>query len=985
MARSHRRPRRLATVLLVAGTVTAAVGGGALPALAADVPAQCPWVGSSAPAEERAAQVLAAMTDEETFRVLAAERPVQGIPRLCLPGIYQQGGPGGPNQGLAGVTQLPTPLALGATFDPDLARQYGDVIGAEIRGKGTSLVGGPTLDIARNPYSGRSYEAYGEDPYLSGVLGANTVQGIEANEVISMVKHFAFYTQQKNRSAPLDHEMDERTMREIHLAPFERAVRDGRPGAIMCSYSAVNGAPICSSDELLNGVLKGDWGFPGVVAPDWGAQRQGGLPIDAFVNGGLDYEVPSASAFTELPQMVATGRISMDRIDDMAMRILTSMFASGLVDHPVTGNPGAVVTTPEHQAVGLQTAIESTVLLKNERDVLPLAEPEDIAVIGAGADEYPITTGGSSAGTVADSVTTALEGITARAGDGARVQYSPGVEPVTPYNSLLPGLPNLPQSTLTAGDGSAGVDVRHFGADGAVLAAETVRSVNFDWVSAFAQTNVIYPAEQHRPPTGTQRSSWTSTFTAPAAGQYTFDLNTSGPTVVTVGGASVLELAPTGQRDKSTPPAPDVATGTWSMTLEAGQQVPMEVAATLGSGGKIKLGWQPPAGVVAPAVSEAADVARDADVAVVVVDDFNVEGTDKPHLRLPGNQDALVETVAAANPNTVVVLNTGGPLVLPWIDDVPAVLSTWYAGQSAGDALAAVLWGDADPGGRLPVTLPASEDATIISDDPSRYPRQSLTVPYTEGSQVGYRWYDSADVDPLFHFGQGLSYADIVMRDVAVAPVLRRDGYYRVSATVENTGDRAGTAVPQLYVGLPDGVDAAPRQLRGFDKVELQPGESRVVTFDVDPRDLAYWDEASDGWLAPAGTYQLSVGSSSAEEDVVGTEPVVLADAIHLAGDTALDPAPTAPTAAEALGWIGADLQAVRDAGEIGGPVDRQVGAALEAAQRHAGRNRVDAAVRELEKLQDRLDDPPGRSHLSDRARQLLSSSTRDALQVLRG
>jgi beta-glucosidase len=291
MARSRRGTRRLLSAVLVTGTMAATMGGAVTVASAAD-DTRCAWVGSSASPEERAAQVLAAMTDAEKFRILAAERPVEGIPRLCLPGIYQQGGPGGVNQGLPGVTQLPTPLALGATFNPDLAEQYGDVIGAEIRGKGTSLVGGPTLDIARNPYSGRSYEAYGEDPYLSGSLGARTVQGIQSNDVISMVKHFSFYTQQKNRSAPLNHEMDERTMREVHLAPFERAVREGKPGAIMCSYSAVNETPICANDALLNGVLKGDWGFAGVVAPDWGAQRQGGLPIDAFVNGGLDFEAP---------------------------------------------------------------------------------------------------------------------------------------------------------------------------------------------------------------------------------------------------------------------------------------------------------------------------------------------------------------------------------------------------------------------------------------------------------------------------------------------------------------------------------------------------------------------------------------------------------------------------------------------------------------------------------------------------------------------
>ncbi len=886
-----RRPRALtatvaAAMLAMSGVATAQVANGDVGEATAD---NCPWVGSDAPPEERAAQVLAEMTDEEKFHVISAHRPVVGIDRLCLPGIYQQGGPGGPNQGMSGVTQLPTPLALGATFDADLAEQYGDVIGAEVRGKGTSLVGAPTLDIARNPYSGRSYEAYGEDPFLSGALGAGTVRGIQSNDVISFTKHFAFYTQQKNRSAPLNHDMDERTLREIHLSAFERAIRDGGSGAVMCSYSAINGRPVCASDEILNGILKDDWGFAGVVGPDWGAQRGGGLTIDEFVNSGLDFEVPSRSSFAQLPALVEEGRVSMDRIDDMATRILTSMFANGLVDNPVTGSQDAVVTTPEHQAVGHETAIQSTVLLKND-DVLPLGDPSSIAVIGAGAHDYPITTGGSSAGTVADSVVTALDGIRERAGDDVGIEYYAGVEPVTPYNALLPGLPNVPQSTLTAPDGALGVGVEHFASDGSLISEETVRSVNFDWVSAFLQTNVIYPGEQHTPPSGTARSVWTSTFTAPQAGEYTFDLHTSGSTTVSVDGEETLRLTPTGARDRSTPSAPDLASDEWSMTLGAGQQIEIRVEASLGTSGKIKLGWQPPAGVVAPAIAEAAAAAAESDVAVVVVSDFNVEGTDKPHLHLPGNQDALVEAVIEANPNTVVVLNTGGPLVLPWADDAAAILETWYAGQSAGDALAAVLWGDVDPGGRLPITLPASDDATIISDDPSRYPLTELTVPYTEGHNAGYRWYDSAGVEPLFHFGHGLSYADMTVSDVAVTSVPGNDGFFDVAATITNTSDRAGTAVPQLYVGLPDVADAAPRQLRGFEKIEVAPSDSQTVTFRVDPRDLAYWDQDSDAWLAPAGAYEISVGFSSAADAVVTAPPVVLDEPIAMPGSTPTDP-----------------------------------------------------------------------------------------------
>ncbi|MEF2074627.1 glycoside hydrolase family 3 C-terminal domain-containing protein [Consotaella aegiceratis] len=843
----------------------------------------CPWVGSTASAAVKAAQVLAQMTQDEKFAVITAQRPVVGIPRLCIPGIYQQGGPGGVNQGAHGVTQLPAPIALGATFDPDLAYRYGSVIGAEIRGKGTAMVGAPTLDPSRHPFGGRTYESYGEEPYLTGTLATQTVRGIQSNDVISLTKHYAAYTQQIDR-LKLSVTGSERALREVYLMPFEMVVKNAEPGAIMCSYSRINGSPSCGNPWLLNDVLKHDWGFNGAVGNDWGAHLRTGMSVDQVVNAGLDLEIPKPDAFADpLRQALAEGKVTQARIDEMAFRNLRSLFAAGLVDHPLTGNPEAVVTTPEHQQTALDVAEASAVLLKNEHGILPLGQSiQTIAVIGPGAQSYPLTTGGLSAGVHADRIVTVLDGITKRAGDGVTVEYAEGVDPITPFNSLVPGLSPVPDETLTAADGRSGLDVRYFGDDRSTpLETGIDTALNHDWRGGVLDNTLLYPQGRNLPPEGTVSAEWTGTFTAPGSGEYTFSILNSGAASVAIDGETVADL--------QTPAEGQVGNASWTATLDEGQSLALKISAAVNPKSMIRLGWEPPQGVVESGIATAVAVAAQADIAIVVANAWSQESFDQPNMNLPGNQDRLIRAVSAANKHTIVVLNTGTAVLMPWIEDVEAVLESWYPGQEGGTALAALLWGDVDPSGRLPITFPAAQDQSPVGTDPKLYPGVDLEVELREGVNVGYKWYVDQGVEPLFAFGYGLSYADFELSDLQVAALPGGPGNVAVSITVSNTGENEGSQVVQLYVGMPDSVGGPALALRGFIKAELKPGEAKRVAMAIDPRDLAHWDEASRSWQVSEGDYTLYVGNSSALGDLRHTATVTIDEMIQLPATTGID------------------------------------------------------------------------------------------------
>jgi beta-glucosidase len=797
----------------------------ALPGMAQAQPTSpsCPWVGSSQPIAQRVAEVMSQMTlaDEDTIvsgaGALTNEGPnptpnnyvfyMPGIPSLCVPDLGEEDGPAGVADGLLGVTQLPAGVGLAATFDPSLASEYGQVVGSEERGKGAAVNLGPTINIDRDPRWGRSFETFTEDPFLNASLATSEIEGVQSTGEMSQVKHFAAYNQETNRNTPADNVIvDQRTLNEIYFPAFQAAIQQAKAGSIMCSYSTINGNYACQNQYLLTDVLKQEWDFPGFVTSDYGALHSttGG----AFA--GLDQEQPFNTYFgpsvnpPALEADVENGTIPQAVINTMVQRILTQMFQFGLFDHPLAQTVDAPVTTPAHQQVGTDVADTAATLLKNASHTLPLSANHagDVAVIGPAASTQPIYGGGGSAYVVPSSTVTPLAGLEAAAGPGTHINYQPGL----PTDSSLAAIPST------------------------------------DLTPAFQPTSF--------------GQGYTGTLTAPETGTYILAItNTCGcytPEYLDLNGVPLID-------NPSTPP---VNVYSVAVNLTAGKQYTLSIP----SGGSTAsaLTWAEPSDL-APGIASAVSAAKSAKTAVVVVsDDTESEATDRLSLNLPSAQDELISAVAAANPNTVVVIDAGAPIVMPWLSQVSSVLDAWYPGQSNGTALANVLFGTDDPSGHLPVTFPTSL-SQVPASTPAQFPGTNGTVQYSEGIDVGYRWYDANHVKPLFPFGFGLSYTRFAFTGLRVdrSAVDGVDDVH-VSATVTNVGKTAGADVAQLYLGDPQKTGEPPRQLVGFQRVKLDPGQSTRVQFTITPRDEWWWDDGAGGWTSTRGVYRVYVGDSSA-------------------------------------------------------------------------------------------------------------------------
>jgi beta-glucosidase len=822
----------------------AAASSGAHAAAASD--ANCPWVTSTAPIASRVNELLGKMTLADKIQEVhgaggsAYVGYVPAIPDLCVPALKLEDGPGGVGDGMTGVTQLPAPVASASTWDTALATKYGQVIGAEQWGKGANVDLGPTVNIVRDPRWGRAFESYGEDPYLAGQIGASDVEGIQSTGTMAQIKHFAVYNQETNRNTPQDNAIiDQRTMQEIYLPQFQAAIKQANPSSIMCSYSTINGAPACQDQDTLTQVLRDQWNYQGFVTSDWGATHS----TVPSANNGLDMQMPDDSYFgAPLLQAVEDGQVSEATLNTMVRPILTEMFRFHLFTRTQTGTPASVVTSPAHSAVAQQVSEDGTVLLKNTDNILPLstATTKSIAVIGDDAGPDAMTVGGGSASVTAQSIVTPYQGISARAGSGTTVTYAQG-------NAPNGQLPTVPTSVLTPSSGTGtGVTGQYYDnmtLSGTPAATQNAPNVDFNWNSGSPVSGV--PATQWS-------AKYTGTLTPPTTGTYTFSLTSDDGSRLYINGNEVID----NWRDQAS------TTETGTVSLTAGQPVSIEVDYYQDGGDDlVSLGWQPPSSV--SLLQQAVDVAKSSDVAIVFASDFESEGSDLSNIDLSSDENNLIEAVAAANPNTIVVLNTGSAVTMPWLDSVKGVFEAWYPGQQDGDAIAALLFGDVDPSGKLPVTFPKS-----LSDVPAsttaQWPGVNGDVSYSEGLDVGYRWYDAKDITPLFPFGYGLSYTDFAFSDLRVnKPVIDSRSDVTVTARVTNVGKRSGSEVAQLYVDDPTSAGEPPRQLKAFSKVSLAPGQSKTVTFKLDPSSFSIWNTPANAWQVLDGNYQILVGDSS--------------------------------------------------------------------------------------------------------------------------
>jgi beta-glucosidase len=800
------------------------------------------------------------------------------IARLGIPALTMADGPAGIKEGQA--TALPAPIGLAATWDLAAAQQYGELLGREAEATGHNVFLGACLDIARVPVYGRLFEALGEDPILTGQMAVRSIQSVQSHPIVATAKHYNMNTREENR-LEVDAQLDERTLQEIYTLPFALAVQEGHVGAAMGAYNKVNGVYSCENPHLLTDILKQQLGFTGWVMSDFEATHS---TVEA-ANAGLDQEMPSAKFFgDQLLPALHTGQVSLATLDDKVHRILRTMFALGLFEHPVQIRP---LPVQEHGKQAREIAGKGIVLLKNTGGLLPLLSHQvrSVTVIGGDAD-HNIAGGGSSL-VKPTYLVSMLEGIRRRVGEGVRVEYAEGVDPTSAVD-LLPGPPLVPSSILTpAGSGPQvhglhaeyWTNTRFEGEPGLVRTDRQVAlNLGFFNYSIFNASSLRTPEEFNN----AISVRWMGSLTAPATGEYTLSLTHLGTARLFLDGRLLIDDA-------------GITLGTQSVTLHlvAGQPnalridyaadrpeqytpVPGELSIAAVTGSKVRLGWEHPEDAIPPAMQEAAALAGRADVAVVIVRDYRNEHADLPSLTLSNEQDLLVQTVVAANPRTIVAVASGGPVLLPWLEQVPAVLETWYGGQEQGNALADVLFGDINPSGKLPVTFPRGESGTPVSSPEQYGGRDGFLASYSEGLGVGYRGYDQLKIEPLFSFGYGLSYTSFAYAQFQVEPE-KSDGTrpIRVSFTITNTGALAGAEIAQVYLGLPASTGEPPRRLVGWAKVELEPGESREVRVTLDSNSashpLSFWNVNRNGWEIASGDYTVYVGASSRDIRLTST------------------------------------------------------------------------------------------------------------------
>ena len=691
MSSSSKKLTRNVTAMGIAAAVALAP---ALSGAAANAAPPRPWMNTALTDSQRAHKLLKVMNFSQKVHMLSGKKPlsdhtpaigyVPPIPELGIPEMVQTDGPAGVRNGRDAATKFPAPISYAASWDVAVANLQGKALGEETRTLGGDVILGPGFNIARNPRGGRTFEYYGEDPFLSGSMAAANVRGIQSKHVIATLKHFTANNQETFRNIG-NSVVPARALNEIYLRPFELAVKASQPGAVMCSYNAINGVHGCSNAYTLVTKLRKAWGFNGFVMTDYPAQWS---PTD--IKNGLNQEMPLMfmSSETAIRMAIQRGEMSEKDVDLRVFEVLRTMFRFGMFDRKKVIKP---VNVAKGDAIAQLIAERGAVLLKNDNKVLPLdaKKQRKIAVIGDAAT-------GSIAGLGSSNVKATkkdkpLDEIRKRS-QGAKVTYNPSID-------------------------------------------------------------------------------------------------------------------------------------------------------------------------IAGAVSNA----KNADVAIVYVSGISAEAFDRPSIDLKATDNNLVEAVAKANKNTIVITHTGGPITLPWINKVAAVLNMWEPGQAGGKATARLLYGDVNPSGHLPQTFPLYDGqwpANTFEQFPGKY--FGLEPTYTEGIYVGYRWYQKKNVKPLFPFGYGLSYTSFKYSSPKLVTTSGgKNSKFKVQVTITNTGKRAGATVPQVYVGKPgNGVDVPLKELAAYQKVYLKPGESKTVTLTVSPDQLAIWTAQGDKFIVQSGVYKVFIGQN---------------------------------------------------------------------------------------------------------------------------
>jgi beta-glucosidase len=853
--------------------LAAGVFAGAPPASAARAPKAptvgLPWMNPNQTPTKRADELLSAMSLSQKLQMIDGARTlpaalkdyyagyVWGIPSLDVPPLYLADGAVGVGNGSTGVTEFPSGLNDAATWNPTLVQAVGAADGAEQAAKGHDISLAPNVNILRIPYGGRAFEGYGEDPYLSSLMAAANVRGMQSSGVIATAKQYIGNDQETLRTS-INAEISERALEEIYDPAFKASV-DAGAGAVMCSFNQVNGYYACENGQTLTDTLMDAWQFKGFVMSDWGATHSTVASADA----GLDMDMPGGHPATDYygdPMLAAVqaGDVSMSTINGMVKHVLWAMFKVGLFDRTYP-DPASVVdadvSSPADNQVALDASEEGTVLLKNSGNVLPINphNVKSIAVIGDPAGADAMYGGGGSASVNPTNPVTPIAGITARAtASGITVTTAQGD---SNYHSLA----QIPASdfTPTSGTGTGWTATYYPTANftGTPLATENVTSLDVTALPAMVGSAATWSV------------TYTATMTSSTTATDEFGVRAAGAATLTIGGKQIVSyMAGTGsdftglaslQANTPTSFELDVVGGTL-----AGRN-PVYAEAT----------WAPSENLLWAAAEQAA---AQSDVAVVFASNYSAEGSDLATLELPADQDQLIEDVAEVNPHVIVVLNTSSAVYMPWLSDVQGVFEAWYPGQQYGSSIAALLFGDVNPSGHLPLTYPVDAqqgvaDGATLANPSLEFPGNGTDVVYSEGIDVGYRYYDVHNETPLFPFGYGLSYTTFAYSQLVLQVGNTAAAQATATVTVTDTGKRGGSEVVQLYLTDPSAAGEPPYQLKGFQRVTLAAGQSRPVTFTISQQDMSYYDSAASSWVAAPGTYGVSIGSDERDLAVTGS------------------------------------------------------------------------------------------------------------------
>jgi beta-glucosidase len=796
--------------------------------------------------ERRVDAILSKMTLDEKLTIIGGINDfyIQGIPRLGLPALRMSDGPLGVHD-YGPTTAYPAGISLAASWDTELARRVGESMGQDAKARGVHFILAPGMNIYRAPMNGRNFEYFGEDPYLASRMAVSVVQGIQSQGVIATVKHFAANNMEYGR---LDHssDVDERTLREIYLPAFEASVKEAKAGAVMDAYNLVNGVYMTQNNFPNKVVLKKEWGFDGILMSDWGATHDG----IAAANAGLDLEMPSAAFMSKhtLMPAIQSGQVPLAAIDDKVRRILRKAIQFSFYDREQT-DASVPAYSQEGREVALEEARSGMVLLKNERHLLPLDKTKIKTIAVLGPDAYPaVIGGGGSSLTKPFNSVSYLEGISNYLGKTARVLSSMETVP----------LDDIVKQTefLVAPGGPRGLKGEYFNNDelhGEPALVRTDERVDFHWGEGSYADNG---------PVDHFSVRWTGYFVPKMDDDYKFYVSADDGVRLYINDERVVD---DWQRHGET-------LDTYSTHLEPSKtyKIRLEYFENVGTA-TARFGIAAATRALG-AETKALASAVDAVVLCIGFDpSTESEGGDRT-FRLPGGQDALIQQILEANKNVIVVLTAGGNVDMTrWIEDVPALLHAWYPGQEGGGALAQILFGKVSPSGKLPASFERrwEDNASFGSYYPTKGGKR---VEYKEEVFVGYRHFDRAQVKPLFPFGYGLSYTTFQYSDLKVTPLSADlSAPVTVSFNVKNTGSREGAEVAEVYVG--DSHASVPRpvkELKGFAKVHLRPGETKRVSVSLDRRAFSFYDVEKNNWKAEPGKFSIVVGSSSEKIELQG-------------------------------------------------------------------------------------------------------------------